>query len=64
MPLHKKSEKLTEARESLPEDLRPVFDQMVEEYSFHALVLYGQSWVAYKVIAALVKDGWRPTRSQ
>jgi len=63
MPLHRESEKLTEARESLPEDLRPIFDQMVEEYSFHALVLYGKSWVAYKVIAALVRDGWRPPSS-
>jgi hypothetical protein len=55
----KKSPKFLEARNTLPEELRPVYDQMVEEYSFFALKHYGRGWVAYMVIAELVKSGWR-----
>jgi hypothetical protein len=54
------SPKFLEARESLPEDLRETYDRLVEEYSFYALKNYGRKWVAYKVIAELVRDGWRP----
>jgi hypothetical protein len=32
---------------------------MVEEYKFHALKRYGRAWVAYDVIADLVRAGWR-----
>jgi len=54
------SPKYLEARESLPEDLRPVYDRLVGEYSFHTEVSYGRGYVAYKVLAALVREGWRP----
>ena len=54
------SPKYLEARESLPEDLRPIYDRLAEEYSFHTEVLYGRGYVAYKVLAALVREGWRP----
>ena len=50
-----------QARDSVPEEMRPVYDQMVEEYGFYALKHYGRQWVAYIVIAELVKHGWRPT---
>lgn len=56
-----KSLKFLEAKESLPEELRPIYERMVEEYAFHALKLYGRGWVAYQVIARLVEEGWRPT---
>lgn len=49
------------AMNSLPEELRPIYRALVEEYKFHALVRYGKAWVAYDVIADLVKSGWRPT---
>jgi hypothetical protein len=58
--LSKASPKYLEARESLPDDLRPVYDRLVAEYSFQTEVLYGQGYVAYRVLAALVRDGWRP----
>ncbi len=64
MKASKASPKFIEARNSLPENLRPVYDQMVEQYAFHALVLYGRDWVAYKIIAALVRDGWRPLSTE
>ena len=48
-------------RESLPKDLRPIFDRLVEEYKFHALRLHGSPFVSYKVLHALIEEGWRPT---
>jgi hypothetical protein len=55
-----KSLKFHEVRESLPEDLRPVYDEMVASYSFYSLKHHGREFVSYQVIADLVKDGWRP----
>ncbi len=55
----KHSPKFFEARNSLPEELRPIYDLLVEEYSFYALKHYGRGWVAYMVIAELVRSGWR-----
>lgn len=46
-------------RESLPVDLRPAFDALVESYRFHAFVIYEKPFVSYRVLAALVRDGWR-----
>jgi hypothetical protein len=59
----KNSPKFLEARQSLPEELRPIYDRLVAEYSFHTEVSYGRRYVAYKVLAALVQDGWRPPYS-
>ncbi|HKQ56395.1 MAG TPA: hypothetical protein VJY35_00890 [Candidatus Eisenbacteria bacterium] len=55
------SPKYLEALESLPEELRPIYHRLVEEYAFHTDVSYGRGYVAYRVLAALVRDGWRPT---
>lgn len=49
-----------EALSSMPEQLQPIYKAMVEEYKFHALAHYGRAWVAYDVIADLVRSGWRP----
>ena len=35
-----KSEKYQAAKDSLPEELRPIFRQLVEEYAFYAHVRY------------------------
>lgn len=51
-------------RSQLPEDLQPVFDRLVEEYRFHALRIHGHPFVSYKVLAALVEDGWQPPEEQ
>jgi hypothetical protein len=50
-----------EERERLSEELRPVFDQLVEEYKFACLEHYGRELVSYKVLADLVRGGWRST---
>lgn len=54
------SPKYVEALESLPEELRPIYDRLVEEYAFHTEVSYGRGYVAYRVLADLVREGWRP----
>jgi len=58
-----KSEKYQSARDSLPENLRPVFKRIVDEYAFHTHVKYGRGYVAYAVLAELVRNGWRPTEA-
>jgi len=39
----KRSEKELEARNSLPEELRPVFDEFVADYRFAATGRYGKT---------------------
>ena len=53
------SEKYQAVRESLPEELRPIFRQLEEEYAFHTHVKYGRGYVAYAILAELLRDGWR-----
>lgn len=55
-----KSEKYQKAFESLPENLRPIFRQMVEEYVFQTHIKYGKGYVAYEVLAEMVRNGWAP----
>ena len=57
----KRSEKELEARNNLPEELKPIFDEFVNQYSFHTTRLFGRGYVAYEVLASLVRDGWRPS---
>jgi hypothetical protein len=47
--------------QSLTEELRPIFNQLCEEYRFIAHVQGGFPWVAYKILAELVRGGWRHT---
>ena len=54
-----RSEKHEEARSSLPDDLKPVFDSLVEDYKFAATVRYGKPYISYIVLADLVRVGWR-----
>lgn len=54
-----RSEKHEQARNSLPEELKPVFDELVEDYKFATIKRYGQGYVAYAVLAELVRVGWR-----
>ncbi len=55
----KRSAKHEEARASLPENLRSVFDGLVADYKFAAASRHGSPWVSYVVLADLVRDGWR-----
>ena len=51
------SPKYQEARESLPEELRLFYDELVADYASFTFEAYGAGYVAYKVIAALVLEG-------
>ncbi len=54
-----RSEKHERARNSLPEELRPVFDDFVADYKFHATKRHGAPYVSYVVLADMVRAGWR-----
>ncbi len=55
------SPKSKQAEDRLPEELKPIYKRMVEEYSFLTKLKYGRGYVAYEVIADLVLAGWRPS---
>lgn len=54
-----RTEKHELARRSLPEDLVPVFDDLVADYRFYAMKHHGSRFVSYAVLAEMVKAGWR-----
>ena len=55
----KLSPKHAEARDSLPPDLRSVFDDLVEDYKHFSIVRLGKQFVSYPILADLVRQGWR-----
>lgn len=55
----KRTDKHEAARMNLPEELRPVFDQLVEDYRFAATVHHGSPFVSYVALAEIVQAGWR-----
>jgi len=55
----KPSEKQVEARNSLPEELKPVFDDFVADYKYAATCRYGKPYISYIVLADMVRAGWR-----
>ena len=54
-----RSEKHEQARQSVPDDLKDVFDEFVEDYRFAATKHHGSPFVSYIVLAEMVKMGWR-----
>lgn len=53
------SEKQIEARNSLPENLKPIFDDFVADYKYGATLRHGKPYISYIVLADMVKAGWR-----
>ena len=54
-----RSEKHEQARNSLPAELRPIFDDFVTDYKFVATKHHGSPFVSYVVLAEMVRLGWR-----
>ena len=54
-----RTEKHEQARNSLPDELRPVFDDFVADYRFAATKVHGSPFVSYLVLAEMVRAGWR-----
>ncbi len=50
--------KRDEARASLPEELRPIFDQLCEETHYWSQYYYGSTLISYSILKELVRDGW------
>lgn len=49
-------------RAKLPPELVPIFEDLVEAYRYYAVVHHHHPFVSYKVLAALVRDGWQRVR--
>lgn len=47
-------------REKLQETLKPIYDQIVVDYLYHSKVIYGHTFISYKILSELVKEGWKP----
>ena len=55
----KRSEKHEAARNTPPDELKPVFDNFVDDYKFAGTKHHGSPFVSYIVLAELVRAGWR-----
>ena len=55
------SEKQKEARDSLPEELKPFVDDFVADYKYAATLRHGKPYISYIVLADMVRAGWRPS---
>ena len=53
------SEKCLEARDSLPEDLKPIYDDFVADYKYAATLRHGRPYISYIVLADMIRAGWR-----
>ena len=56
---YKNSAKYKEARNSLSDDLKPIFDDFVADYRYVATLRHGRPYVSYIVLADMVRAGWR-----
>jgi hypothetical protein len=55
----KPSEKQIEARDSLPGELKPIFDDFVADYKYAATMRHGRPYISYIVLADMIRAGWR-----
>lgn len=51
------------AREELPIELRPHFDQLCEETIAWSKYYYGVQFISYAILMELIKSGWRRMES-
>lgn len=56
-----RSQKEEEARNTLADELKPVFDDFVADYIYIATARYGKPYISYIVLADMVRAGWRRT---
>jgi hypothetical protein len=58
------SPKFLSAQDRLPDDLRPIYRDLVKQYAFFTKTRYGRGYVAYEVLADLVLAGWRQSEPE
>lgn len=56
------SEKYIEGKNSLSDDLKPIYEEFVADYRYAATLRHGKPYVSYIVLADMIKAGWRPTQ--
>ena len=56
----RKSPAFLAQHDSLPSTLRSNYTQLVEEYRYFALIHHKHPFVSYRVLAELIRSGWRP----
>jgi hypothetical protein len=56
-----RSYKETEVRETLPDNLKSIFDALVADYKYAATMRHGRPYISYIVLADLIRAGWRLT---
>lgn len=54
-----RTDKHEQARNALPDDLKPIFDELVEDYKFASVTQLGRAYVSYSILAEIVRVGWR-----
>lgn len=52
------SEKSKAAEAALPAELRAQYRSLVEDYHFATFKRYGRGYIAYEVLADLIRAGW------
>lgn len=57
--MEKSGHGLQEVRSSLPEDLQLAFDELIIDYQESAKENSRRPWVNYRILADLVRKGWR-----
>ena len=55
------SQKSRDVEAKLPAELRAVYRRMVQEYEFITHLRYGRGYVAYEILAEMIRAGWRPS---
>ena len=55
------SKKFVSAQNTLPEELWPIFEMFVEDYTSAGKRHYGYPFISYIILADMITDGWRPT---
>ncbi len=50
-----------QARASLPENKRQVFDDLVDSVGRWSVYFYGTKFLSYAILSELVRDGWERT---
>ena len=58
----KQSAAYLEQAASLPDFLRTADEQLVGEYRFYAFMHHSHPFASYRVLAELVRSGWKPSR--
>ena len=55
----KRTIKQEEARNTLSDELKSIFDDFVADYKYAATLRHGRPYISYIVLADMIRAGWR-----